>query len=155
MEVSFHAWILKTFPEINCVCHTHPTHTIKILCSGRIRDFANKRLFPDQVVRNGTKSCVVPYATPGAPLREEIKKSVEEFIGRNGYFPKLILLKNHGIITASTSIQEAIVSTLMCEKSAEIYIGAKMLNIIQFLTPEEVAAVDTNPSEKYRRELYK
>ena len=43
----------------------------------------------------------------------------------------------------------------MCEKSAEIYIGAKMLNNIQFLTPEEVAAVDTNPSEKYRRELYK
>jgi len=43
----------------------------------------------------------------------------------------------------------------MCEKSAEIYIGAKMLNIIQFLTPAEVAAVDTNPSEKYRRELYK
>ena len=155
MEVSFHAWILKTFPEINCVCHTHPTHTIKILCSGRIRDFANRRLFPDQVVRNGTKSCVVPYATPGAPLREAIKISVEEFIGRNGYFPKLILLNNHGIITASASIQEAIVSTLMCEKSAEIFIGAKMLNIIQFLTPEEVSAVDTNPSEKYRRELYK
>ena len=155
MEVSFHAWILKTFPSINCVCHTHPTNTIKVLCSGRTHDFTNKRLFPDQVVRNCIKSCVVPYATPGAPLREEIKKSVEEFMGRNGFFPKLILLKNHGIITASASIQEATVSTLMCEKSAEIYIGAKMLNIIQFLTPEEVAAVDTNPSEKYRRELYK
>ena len=155
MEVSFHAWILKTFPEINCVCHTHPTHTIKILCSGRTHDFTNKRLFPDQVVRNGRKSCLVPYATPGAPLREVIKLSVEEFIGKNGYFPKLILLKNHGIITASASIKEAIVSTLMCEKSAEIFIGAKMLNNIQFLTPEEVAAVDTNPNEKYRRELYK
>ena len=155
MEVSFHAWILKSFPEINCVCHTHPTNTIKILCSERTHDFANKRLFPDQVVRNGTKSCVVPYATPGLPLREEIKKSVEEFIRRNGFFPKLILLNNHGIITASASIQEAVVSTLMCEKSAEIYIGAKILNNVQFLTPEEVAAVDTNPSEKYRRELYK
>ena len=155
MEVSFHAWILKTFPSINCVCHTHPTNTIKILCSSRISDFANRRLFPDQVVRNGIKSCVVPYATPGLPLREAIKISVEEFIVKNGSFPKLILLKNHGIITASASIQEATVSTLMCEKSAEIYIGAKMLNIIQFLTPEEVAAVDTNPSEKYRRELYK
>ena len=155
MEVSFHAWILKTFPEINCVCHTHPTNTIKVLCSGRTHDFTNKRLFPDQVVRNGRKSCLVPYATPGAPLREVIKLSVEEFIGKNGYFPKLILLSNHGIITASASIKEAIVSTLMCEKSAEIYIGAKILNNIQFLTDEEVAAVDTNPSEKYRRELYK
>ena len=155
MEVSFHAWILKTFPSINCVCHTHPTNTIKILCSSRLHDFANKRLFPDQVVRNGTKSCVVPYVTPGAPLREAIKISVEEFMAMHRFFPKLILLNNHGIITASASVQEAVVSTLMCEKSAEIYIGAKLLNNIQFLTPEEVAAVDTNPNEKYRRELYK
>tara|TARA_Y100001960_G_C14772483_1_gene880979 strand:- start:2045 stop:2713 length:669 start_codon:yes stop_codon:yes gene_type:complete len=155
MEVSFHAWILKSFPEINCVCHTHPTNTNKILCSGRINDFANKRLFPDQVVRNGVKSCTVPYATPGIPLREAIKKSVGEFIERYQFFPKLILLKNHGIITASASVQEAVVSTLMCEKSAEIFIGAKILNTIQFLTPEEVAEVDTSPSEKYRRELYK
>ena len=124
MEVSFHAWILKSFPEIKCVCHTHPTNTNKILCSGDIIDFANKRLFPDQVVRNGIKSCVVPYATPGISLREEIKKSVLEFIVDNGFFPKLILLKNHGIITASTSVQEAIVSTFMCEKSANIFIGA-------------------------------
>ena len=153
MEVSFHAWILKSFPEIKCVCHTHPTNTNKILCSGDIIDFANKRLFPDQVVRNGIKSCVVPYATPGISLREEIKKSVLEFIVDNGFFPKLILLKNHGIITASTSVQEAIVSTLMCEKSAEIFIGAKMLSNIQFLTQDEVDAVNTHPIEKYRRSL--
>ena len=153
MEVSFHAWILKSFPEIKCVCHTHPTNTNKILCSGDIIDFASKRLFPDQVVRNGIKSCVVPYATPGISLREEIKKSVLEFIVDNGFFPKLILLKNHGIITASTSVQEAIVSTLMCEKSAEIFIGAKMLSNIQFLTHDEIDAVNTHPSEKYRRSL--
>ena len=133
MEVSFHAWILKSFPEINCVCHTHPTNTIKILCSGRTHDFTNKRLFPDQVVRNGTKSCVVPYATPGSPLREEIKKSVEEFIGRNGYFPKLILLKNHGIITASASIQEATVSTLMCENLLRFILVLRYLTTYSFL----------------------
>ena len=67
----------------------------------------------------------------------------------------MILLKNHGIITTGASVKECTVSTLMCEKSAEIFIGAKLLNNIQFLTDEEVAAVDTNPSEKYRRELYK
>ena len=153
MEVSFHAWILKSFPEIKCVCHTHPTNTNKILCSGDITDFASKRLFPDQVVRNGIISCVVPYATPGILLREEIKKSVLEFIVDNGFFPKLILLKNHGIITASTSVQEAIVSTLMCEKSAEIFIGAKMLNNIQFLTQDEIVDVNSDPSDMYRRRL--
>ena len=154
MEVSFHAWILKTFPSINCVCHTHPTNTIKILCSSRISDFANRRLFPDQVVRNGAKSCVVPYAMPGKPLLEEIKKSVLAFIEEEGYFPKLILLQNHGIIVASTSHKECIASTLMCEKSAEIFIGAKTLGQTRFLSEDEVEEIDKCPSEKRRRMMY-
>ena len=155
MEVSFHAWILKTFPSINCVCHTHPTHTIKILCSSRLHDFANKRLFPDQVVRNGAKSCVVPYAMPGKPLLEEIKKSVLAFIEIEEYFPKLILLQNHGIIVASTSHKECIASTLMCEKSAEIFIGAKVLGQTRFLSADEVEEIDKCPSEERRRMMYR
>ena len=94
MEVSFHAWILKTFPQINFVAHTHPTNTNKILCSERIFSFAKRRLFPDQIVRNGARSCVVPYATPGKPLRDAIKNSIIEFMTAEHYFPKLILLQN-------------------------------------------------------------
>ena len=134
MEVSFHAWILKNFKEINCVCHTHPVNTNKILCSEQVTNFVSKRLFPDQVVRNGTKSCFVPYATPGLKLRNCIKECVEKFINQEKYFPKLILLQNHGIITAAPSVKDCLYSTLMCEKSAKIFIGAKLLGGINFLT---------------------
>ena len=54
-------------------------------------------------------------------------------MGRNGFFPKLILLKNHGIITTGASVRECTVSTLMCEKSAEIFIGAKLLRQVDLL----------------------
>ena len=155
MEVSFHAWFYQTFPEINFVSHTHPTNTVKILCSGRTFAFANNRLFPDQVVRNGVVSCLVPYATPGIPLREVIKKTLNEFIEREKFFPKLILLQNHGIITASSSGKDCATAALMCEKSAEIFIGAKMLNNMSFLSPEAVAAINVDPNEKYRRNLIK
>ena len=43
----------------------------------------------------------------------------------------------------------------MCEKSAEIFIGAKLLNNIKFLTAEEVDDLDQNPSEEYRRKIYR
>ena len=151
MEVSFHAWILKTFPQINFVAHTHPTHTNKILCSERIFSFAKRRLFPDQIVRNGARSCVVPYATPGKPLRNAIKESIIQFMTTEQYFPKLILLQNHGIIVAGTSSKECIASTLMCEKSAEVYSGARAMGSINYLTKEQIAEVDTSPDEKYRR----
>ena len=154
IETSFHAWIMKTFPEINFIAHTHPPHTTKILCSNQVYHFANHRWFPDQIVRNGIKSCVVPYAPPGQAILKLVERHVTQFVKYEGYFPKLILLQNHGIITASASKKDCAASTLMCEKSADIFIGAKLLGGVKFLTKQEVADVDTCPNENYRRNMY-
>ena len=155
IETGFHAWFQREFDAIKFVAHTHPPKTMEVVCSEQIWSFAEHRLFPDQIVRNGAKSCVVPYAMPGKPLLEEIKKSVLAFIEEEGYFPKLILLQNHGIIVASTSHKECIASTLMCEKSAEIFIGAKVLGQTRFLSEDEVNEVDKCPSEERRRMMYR
>ena len=155
IETSFHAWLQREFDAIKFVAHTHPPKTMQVVCSEQIHSFAEHRLFPDQVVRNGAKSCVVPYAMPGKPLLEEIKKSVLAFIEVEEYFPKLILLQNHGIIVASTSHKECIASTLMCEKSAEIFIGAKVLGQTRFLSADEVEEIDKCPSEERRRMMYR
>ena len=146
---------MKNFPEVNYIAHTHPIQTNKILCTDHIYSFAINRLFPDQVIRNGKKSCVVPYATPGENLLIEIEQSVNSFIDNEGYFPKLILLQNHGIIVASSSYKECIASTFMCEKSAEIFIGSISLGKCNFLDPNLVNEVFDCPNEKYRRELLK
>jgi len=154
IETSFHAWIMKTFPQINFIAHTHPPHTNKILCSSSINDFAEKRLFPDQVVRNGRRSCVVSYACPGEDILKQIKKSVLKFIEKEGYFPKLILLKNHGIIVAASNKNDCVYATLACEKSADIFIGAKMLGGISFLSKKDVSIIDNCPNEFYRRKMF-
>jgi ribulose-5-phosphate 4-epimerase/fuculose-1-phosphate aldolase len=154
IETSFHAWIMRTFPDINFIAHTHPPNTTKILCSNQLYQFANRRWFPDQIVRNGTKSCVVPYAPPGEAILKLVEEHVSRFIDREGFFPKLILLQNHGIITASASKKDCAAATLMCEKSADIFIGAKLLGEVNFLTRKEVADVDTCPNENYRRNMY-
>lgn len=154
IETLFHAWIMRTFPDINYIAHTHPPHTTKILCSEQIHSFAEHRWFPDQIVRNGIKSCVVPYAPPGQAILKLVEKHVTKFVEKEGYFPKLILLQNHGIITASSSMKDCASATLMCEKSAEIFIGAHALGGVHFLTPEQVADVDECPNENYRRDMY-
>ena len=87
IENGFHAWILREFDAIKFVAHTHPPKTMQVVCSEQIWSFAEHRLFPDQVVRNGAKSCVVPYAMPGKPLLNEIEKSVLAFVEEEGYFP--------------------------------------------------------------------
>lgn len=154
IETSFHAWIMRIFPEINFIAHTHPPHTTKILCSESIYDFAKHRWFPDQIVRNGTKSCIVPYASPGEAILKLVEKHVSKFIELEGFFPKLILLQNHGIITASTSKKDCVAATLMCEKSADIFIGSKVLGKINFLSEKQISDVNLCPNENYRRNMY-
>lgn len=154
MELSFHTFLLG-FDNINYVSHTHPVNTLKILCSDLCESFAKNRLFPDQVVFNGIKSCLVSYAIPGNDLTKMIESQVLSFIETEGHFPKLILLKNHGIITCGKTIDECIISTEICEKSAEIFLGSITTGKINFLSEKESNDLLIDKNEKYRQELLK
>jgi len=146
MELSFHSYLLQNF-DINYVCHTHPVNTLKILSSNKSSDFANKRFFPDQVIFNGEKSCLVPYDKPGEPLTKKITIHLEKFIKENNYFPKLILLENHGIIVCGKTIDECIIVSEICEKSAEIFLSPFEMN---FFTYDEIQSLTNDKNEIYR-----
>lgn len=152
MELGFHIFLLQQ-NDINFVSHTHPINTLKILCTHHIDAFANNRLFPDQVVFNGKKSCVVLYAKPGDELTEAVKTQVNLFIKINNEFPKLILLKNHGIIACGKTAEECIIISEICEKAAEIFIGSKLIGDINFLPSFQVNSLIFDENEKYRKSL--
>ena len=150
MEIGFHKFLLN-FDSVNVVCHTHPTNTMKILSSFESEKFSNNRIFPDQVIFNGVKSCLIPYVTPGEELTELITKKVTEFISIEGFFPKLILLQNHGIIACGFNENECIIITEICEKSAEIFLGSCCMGGTIFLNSNEITKLINNDSEKYRK----
>jgi L-fuculose-phosphate aldolase len=154
MELGFHTFLLG-FNDINYISHTHPSNTIKILCTNYSKLFAENRLFPDQVVFNGLKSCLVPYAKPGEDLNNMVKKYVNSFIEIKGFFPKLILLENHGIIACGETIDECIIITEICDKSAEIFLDSILLGNIRFLTDIETNDLINDKKEKYRHNLLK
>jgi ribulose-5-phosphate 4-epimerase/fuculose-1-phosphate aldolase len=139
-------YLYKTF-DIKYISHTHPTNLLKILVSDKIYKFANKRMFPDQVIFNGKKSCVIPYAKPGEPLMNMIKIHLEEFIKKENFFPNIILLKNHGVITCGKTVTECVYATEICEKSAEIFMSKFKP---EFLTENEVCELLEDDKEIYR-----
>jgi L-fuculose-phosphate aldolase len=149
MELSFHLYLLENH-NIKYVAHTHPTNTLKILVTNKIHDFANKRLFPDQVIFNGKKSCIIPYTLPGQSLTNNIKTYLNKFIEEEKYFPNLILLKNHGIIVCGNSIEECIYGTEICEKSAEIFLTNFTCD---YLSDSEIDELINDEQEKYRKSL--
>lgn len=151
METGFHAWLLQQ-ENINFVAHTHPTNTLKVLCTGLSEEFARVRLFPDQVIRNEKKSCVVPYATPGKKLLDSIKRSVSDFSDKEGFFPALILLENHGIICPGKTANICRMSTEICEKSAEIFVCLKSMGNYFSLSDQDIEELVKCPMEKHRKE---
>jgi L-fuculose-phosphate aldolase len=152
IEVKFHSWLLNNL-DINFIAHTHPINTLKVLCSGEIYNFSKYRLFPDQVVFNGPESCLVEYFHPGDELVTAIEDSVNVYINKHNSLPKIILLKNHGIITFGKTINECIIASEMCEKSAEIFIGS--LFNPSYLSESDVNKIISDDKEKYRQENYK
>lgn len=149
MEKEFHRYLLS-YENVNYVSHTHPTNTVKILCTKLSKEFSDNRIFPDQVVFNEKKSCLIPYIKPGDSLSNLIKNEVSKFIEKEKFFPKLILLKNHGIISCGSTIDECIAITEICEKSAEIFLHSYVLGI-NYLTNEEINELLIDEKEKYRK----
>jgi len=150
MEYNFHALLYNMNSDINYIIHTHPINVMKIVCSPLIKKFSNVRFFPDQIVYNERKSCIVPYAHPGKKLSDQIERFIKIFIDENNFFPNTILLKNHGLITVGNTLKFTITSTQICEKSAEIFLNNIDLDLLSEVEINELLLDD---NEMYRRNI--
>lgn len=80
VESLFHAWLLG-LPGVQCVGHVHAIAVNQILCSPRAKEFARKRIFPDEIVCCGCESVFVPYTDPGLALAQVIREKDHEVCG--------------------------------------------------------------------------
>jgi len=154
VEAVFHAWLL-TLPDIEFIGHTHAIAVNQILCSPRAREFAAKRLFPDEIVCCGMASVFLPYTDPGLVLAQAIEKHTQAFIRKHERQPRVILIENHGIITLGKSPQAVWSAMWMAEKAARIWIGAATLGGPKFLSQKNVERIAGRPDEHYRQRMLK
>jgi len=156
VEALFHAWLL-TLPGVDVVGHTHPIAVGQILCAGddACRRYADERRFPDEIVCCGAKSILVPYVDPGTPLAKAIRDNVRHFADRESRPPRIILLRNHGLIACGATTGAVLAATLMAEKAARIFTGALAMGGPVALSPQNVARIDSRPDEHYRQRMLK
>lgn len=150
VEAMFHAYLL-TLPGINAVAHCHPISVNGILCSPRAADFANRRLFPDEIVCCGRRSALVPYVDPGVPLAQAIRLGVQQVQEEEGELPRLLLLQNHGLIAIGGNVAATLATVRMADKAARIFLNAVPLGGPVFLSAADVARIEGRDDEAYRR----
>ena len=151
-EALFHAYLLG-LPDVHFVGHTHPIGVNSIGCSPRAAEFASKRLFPDEIVCCGARSVWVPYVNPGVPLARAIREQVEAFRQTWNRVPRLILLRNHGMIALGQTPDAVLATTMMAEKAARIWLGAAALGGPVFLSDEQVEYIAGWNAEAYRQKV--
>jgi rhamnose utilization protein RhaD (predicted bifunctional aldolase and dehydrogenase) len=152
VETFFHAYLLS-LPDINFVGHTHPVQVNQILCSGLDRVFSENRQCPDEIVCCGPLSLLIPYVDPGLALAKRIRQDVEKFRELHGKLPRVILLRNHGVITLGSSPQAVRAAMLMTVKAAEVFLGAQLLGGLRHLPASEIERIENRQDEEYRRKM--
>jgi L-fuculose-phosphate aldolase len=109
-EVYIHSEIFRARPDVNCVIHTHSPSAVALSATGRpIRPLSQpSALFVDKLPVYDASIDLIRTA--------EMGRDVAASLGRHD----VVLMKCHGIAVAGSSIEHAVVLTLMLEEACRI-----------------------------------
>ena len=127
-EFPIHAEVMRRRPEINVVVHTHPTLATVLGSSGHT-------LRP--VTHEGSY-----FYPPAVPIYTEtsdliITQEQGEGVATAIADHKALFMQNHGIVLATSTIEEAVVAAMLIEKAARAQIAAIGLGEVSVTSDEE------------------
>lgn len=114
-EVYIHSEILRARPDMNCVIHTHPIHSVVFSSLDK----------PLQMIGNDSgnfhRGLPVFSETTDLITTQERGKAVAQTMGDH----PAVLLRNHGIAVAGVSIEQAVWLAIKLEKACKMQLMAE------------------------------
>jgi L-ribulose-5-phosphate 4-epimerase len=127
-EFPIHSEVYRTNPEVRCVIHTHPVYSTIIASSEhRLLPITNMScaFYPPALKKFEESSDLIVTAEQGI--------AVAKLLGEH----KIVLLRNHGIVVAARSIEEACVRGVLLEHSAKTQVTAASMGAFSWATDAE------------------
>ncbi|PSJ17783.1 aldolase [Nitrosomonas supralitoralis] len=121
----FHSWLYRARPDVQCIIHTHAVHTAALSMLEvplEISHMDNCVLYDDVAF--------LPK-WPGVPVGNDEGELIAKAIGDK----HALLLAHHGLLIASTSIEEACILALAFERAARMHLLAASAGRIQPIDP--------------------
>jgi L-fuculose-phosphate aldolase len=126
-EKMLHAQIYKNRNDVSAIIHYHPIFS-SILSVAR---YNIPPLIEDSIMLLGGEIKVTDYVFPGGiELAEEAVKA----LGSNN----AVILANHGAVCVGKDLEKTFAACDVLEKSAQIFIFAKLLGKVHLLPQEDV-----------------
>ena len=111
--VRFHMWIYRKRPDVRAIVHTHAPYASALSCTSS----PLKTLHLDSAMLHGTAH--LPE-WPGVPVADDEGRIISAALGG----AKTILLANHGLLAAGSSIAEATYLAVFFERAARMQLRA-------------------------------
>ena len=127
-EFPIHSEVYRTSAEIRCVIHTHPVYSTIIASSEhRLLPLTNMScaFYPPALRKFEESSDLIVTAEQGV--------AVAKLLGQH----KIVLLRNHGIVVAASTIEEACVRAVLLEHSAKAQVTAASMGAFSWATDAE------------------
>ncbi len=110
-------------------------------------------LTPDMIVYCKTRYMFIEQSSTADKILESIKQQLPRFQTEYGYLPKVIIIKNVGIIAVDDSVSAAEAVLDIYEDLIKTSHYSSFLGGTKFLTPDQVAFIDKWEVENYRRKI--
>ena len=114
-EVYIHSEIFKVRPDVHCILHTHPLYSIVWSGGGRPLKAISQ---PAALFYNAVG---IYKDTINLIRSKEMGAGVARDLGPHS----VVMLKNHGIVTAAPTVEEVVIRTIMFENAAQIQVLAE------------------------------
>lgn len=111
--VRFHVWIYRKRPDVKAIVHTHAPYASALAATGQ----PLKTIHMDSAMLHGTAH--LPE-WPGVPVADDEGRIISGALGG----AKTILLANHGLLAAGSSIEEATYLAVFFERAARMQVRA-------------------------------
>jgi L-fuculose-phosphate aldolase len=111
--VRFHLWIYRKRPDVRAIIHTHAPHASALACTSS----PLKTIHMDSAMLHGTAHLA---EWPGVPLADDEGRIIAAALGE----ARTILLANHGLLAAGSSIEEATYLAVFFERAARMQLRA-------------------------------
>lgn len=126
--VRFHIWIYRQRPDVQAIIHTHAPYASALAATGQ----ALKTIHMDSAMLHGTAH--LPE-WPGVPVADDEGRIISGALGN----AKTILLSNHGLLAAGSSVEESAYLAVFFERAARMQVRAMAAGGFKEVKPELAA----------------